>query len=259
MAMISLDRVTVEFPIYSARGRSLKGELFRRAVGGTIAADAGGRVSVTALRDISLRLVDGDRIGLVGPNGGGKSTLLRVFSGIYEPPVGRVRIEGSLASLTDITMGMDLEETGYENIVLRGVFLGMSIEEARRRIPEVAEFSQLGSFLALPLRTYSSGMLLRLAFSVTTSVTPEIVIMDEMIGTGDADFVVKAQARLERLIGGARILAVASHAPDIVRRFCNKALLIEAGRIVRIGPVEEVLAAYLEPGARPAGLQPSST
>jgi ABC-type polysaccharide/polyol phosphate transport system ATPase subunit len=198
-----------------------------------------------ALRDICLDLADGDRLGLIGRNGAGKSTLLRVLAGIYEPPSGRARIEGTVASLTDITMGMDLEATGYENIVLRGVFLGLRVNDVRRMIPEIEAFTELGEFLKLPLRTYSSGMMLRLAFSVTTAVVPEILIMDEMIGAGDAAFVVKAKARLNQMISNSRILVIASHDVEMVRRFCNRAALMETGRIVRLGPVDQVIADYL--------------
>jgi ABC-type polysaccharide/polyol phosphate transport system ATPase subunit len=245
MAQISLEDVTIEFPIYNARGRRLTGELFRRAVGGKIRSDAGSSyVSVIALRDISLTLSDGDRLGLIGRNGAGKSTLLRVLAGIYEPLSGRTWIDGSVASLTDITMGMDLELSGYENIVLRGVFLGLQVKQAKQLIPEIEAFTELGEFLSLPLRTYSSGMLLRLAFAVTTAVVPEILIMDEMIGAGDAAFVEKAKTRLNQMITQSRILVIASHDSEIIRRFCNRAALMDAGRITSLGPVEEVLATY---------------
>jgi ABC-type polysaccharide/polyol phosphate transport system ATPase subunit len=244
MAHISLEDVTIEFPIYNARGRRLTGELFRRAVGGKIRSDQGSYVSVIALRDISLTLGDGDRLGLVGRNGAGKSTLLRVLAGIYEPLSGRTWIDGTVASLTDITMGMDLELSGYENIVLRGVFLGLQVKQAKQLIPEIEAFTELGEFLSLPLRTYSSGMLLRLAFAVTTAVVPEILIMDEMIGAGDAAFVEKAKTRLNQMITQSRILVIASHDSEIIRRFCNRAALMDAGRITSLGPVEEVLATY---------------
>jgi ABC-2 type transport system ATP-binding protein/lipopolysaccharide transport system ATP-binding protein len=245
VASIELDQVTIEFPIYNARGRSLTGELFRRTVGGLIQSDkSSSYVSVVALRDISLKLTDGDRLGLIGHNGAGKTTLLRVLAGIYEPLSGRAQINGTVASLTDITMGMDFEATGYENIVLRGVFLGLQAREMRRMIPEIEAFTELGEFLELPLRTYSSGMLLRLAFAITTSVVPEILIMDEMIGAGDAAFVVKATARLNQMISSSHILVIASHDVETIRRLCNKAALMQTGRIVRIGPVEEVIAAY---------------
>jgi ABC-2 type transport system ATP-binding protein/lipopolysaccharide transport system ATP-binding protein len=244
MASISLEHVSIEFPIYNARARRLTGELFRRAVGGRIKADAGSHVSVVALRDVCLELRDGDRLGLIGHNGAGKSTLLRVLAGIYEPIAGRVSIEGTVASLTDITMGIDLEASGYENIVLRGVFLGLPVKDARGMIPEVEAFTGLGEFLQLPLRTYSSGMLLRLAFAVTTAVIPEILIMDEMIGAADASFAAKAAARLNQMITDSRILVIASHDVEIIRRFCNRAALMETGRIVRLEGVDQVVAAY---------------
>jgi ABC-2 type transport system ATP-binding protein/lipopolysaccharide transport system ATP-binding protein len=250
MATISLDRVTIEFPIYNARARSLTGELFRRTVGGKIQSDKSSRVSVVALRDISLQLADGDRLGLIGHNGAGKSTLLRVLAGIYEPSLGRAQIEGTVASLTDITMGMNLEATGYENIMLRGVFLGLQVNETRRMIPEIEAFTELGEFLKLPLRTYSSGMMLRLAFAVTTAVIPEILIMDEMIGAGDATFVAKATARLNQMISNSRILVIASHDVEIIRRFCNRAALMETGRIATVGPVDQVISAYSGDGSQ---------
>jgi ABC-type polysaccharide/polyol phosphate transport system ATPase subunit len=246
MAAISLDRVTIEFPIYNARRRSLTGELFRRTVGGIIQSDKSSNVSILALRDISLELADGDRLGLIGHNGAGKSTLLRVLAGIYEPLTGRAQITGTVASLTDITMGMNMEATGYENIVLRGVFLGLQVKEVRGMIPEIEAFTELGEFLDLPLRTYSTGMLLRLAFAVTTAIVPEILIMDELIGAGDAAFVAKAKARLNQMIGNSRILVIASHDVETIRKFCNKAALMETGRIVRIGHVEEVISAYVD-------------
>ena len=251
MASISLEQVTIEFPIYNARGRSLTGELFRRTVGGIIKSDKAHNVSIVALREISLELADGDRLGLIGHNGAGKSTLLRVFAGIYEPLSGRVQIQGSVASLTDLTMGMNMEATGYENIMLRGVFLGLQVKEIRRMIPEIEAFTELGEFLELPLRTYSSGMLLRLAFAVTTAIVPEILIMDELIGAGDAAFVSKATARLNQMIGNSRILVIASHSVETIRRFCNKAALMETGRIVRIGPVDEIIDLYARGGSTP--------
>jgi ABC-type polysaccharide/polyol phosphate transport system ATPase subunit len=253
VASIELDQVTIEFPIYNARGRSLTGELFRRTVGGLIQSDkSSSYVSVVALRDINLKLTDGDRLGLIGHNGAGKTTLLRVLAGVYEPLSGRARINGTVASLTDITMGMDFERTGYENIMMRGVFLGLEPKEMRRMIPEIEAFTELGEFLTLPLRTYSSGMLLRLAFAVTTAVIPEVLIMDELIGAGDAAFVVKATARLNEMISNSHILVIASHDVETIRRLCNKAALLQTGRIVSVGPVEEVISAYLSPNATTA-------
>jgi ABC-type polysaccharide/polyol phosphate transport system ATPase subunit len=244
MTSIVLDRVTVDFPIYNARGRSLKTELLRRTVGGEIESGRDSHVSIMALRDINLTLRKGDRLGLVGRNGAGKSTLLRVLSGVYEPPIGTVKIDGAVSALTDMTMGMDFEATGYENIILRSVFLGITVEQAKRSVPEIEEFSELGNFMHLPMRTYSSGMRLRLAFAVTTAVKPEILIMDEIIGAGDVAFLTKAQARLNRIIGDSHILVLASHSDPMLRQFCNKAALMEEGRLVMLGTVDEVLAAY---------------
>ncbi|MGB8843737.1 MAG: ABC transporter ATP-binding protein [Aliidongia sp.] len=244
MTSIVLDRVTVDFPIYNARGRSLKSALLRRSVGGRIETTPDRHVSVMALSDITLTLNKGDRLGLVGRNGAGKSTLLRVLSGVYEPPIGKVRIDGAVSALTDMMMGMDIEATGYENIILRSVFLGISVEQAKRSVPEIEEFSELGDFMHLPMRTYSSGMMLRLAFAVTTAVTPEILIMDEVIGAGDSAFLEKAQARLNRVIGDSHILVIATHSDFMMRQFCNKAALLESGRLVMLGTVDEVLEAY---------------
>jgi ABC-2 type transport system ATP-binding protein/lipopolysaccharide transport system ATP-binding protein len=244
MASITLDRITVDFPIYNAQRRSLKSELLRRTAGGRIESGHDSHVSVMALRDVSLTLNDGDRLGLVGRNGAGKSTLLRVLSGVYEPPIGTAQINGTVSSLTDIMMGMDPEATGYENILLRSVFMGLSVNQAHASIAEIEEFTGLGNFLKLPMRTYSSGMMVRLAFAISTAITPEILIMDELIGAGDASFFNKAEARLNGLIGRTRILVIASHADDMIRRLCNKAALLDEGRLCMVGPVDQVLAAY---------------
>jgi ABC-type polysaccharide/polyol phosphate transport system ATPase subunit len=244
MTHITLDRVTVDFPIYNARARSLKAEIMRRTVGGHIETREDNRVSVMALRDISLSLREGDRLGIIGRNGAGKSTLLRVLSGVYEPPIGRVTIEGSVSSLTDLTIGMDAEANGYDNILLRSVFLGVSVEQARRSTAEIEAFTELGNFLHLPMRTYSSGMMLRLAFAISTAVTPDILIMDEIIGAGDAAFMSKAEARLNRLIDSTHILVLASHDSSTLRRFCIRAVIVEEGRIAHLGTVDEMLEVY---------------
>jgi len=244
MALITLDRITVDFPVYNAKKRSLKSELIRRTVGGHIEAIDDSHVSVMALRDVSLTLRDGDRLGILGHNGAGKSTLLRVLSGVYEPPIGRVVIDGRISSLTDMMMGMDAEATGYENILLRSVFLGLSVKQAQANIGEIEDFTELGNFLKLPMRTYSSGMILRLAFAISTAVTPEILIMDELVSAGDAAFMSKAEARLNGLIGRTQILVLASHDLAMLHRLCNKAALMEEGQVRMVGPVDKVLAVY---------------
>lgn len=239
---INLVNATVEFPIYNARGRSIRSTLLQR-VGGAVSTEADG-VTVTALRDVTLSLNHGDRLAIVGHNGAGKSTLLRVFTGAYEPSSGSAQVVGKVASLLDITMGMDPELTGAENIILRGVFIGMSLEEARNSIPEVAAFSELGDYVNLPMRTYSSGMTLRLAFAISTAKSPDILLLDELISVGDSGFAAKARERIERMMNGASILVLASHDPHTLRKYCNRAVMLSEGRIVAEGSVDDVLKAY---------------
>ena len=243
MAFVRLDRVSVEIPIYNSRSRSLKSALLRQ-VGGTVQTDERDVVTIRALQNVDLDLAPGDRLGLVGHNGAGKSTLLRVLSGAYEPTAGRAQIVGSVASLLDITMGMDGELTGADNIVLRSLFNGMSLEEARAQIADIAEFSELGSYLHLPMRTYSSGMTLRLAFAISTTRAPDILLMDELISVGDAEFSNKAKARIESLIDKSRIMVLASHDPATLRRYCNTAIVLQSGSVVARGTLDEALEWY---------------
>jgi ABC-type polysaccharide/polyol phosphate transport system ATPase subunit len=240
MTFIHLHHASVDIPIFNSSGRSLKNTLMRR-VGGRVESDGRNIVTVRALQDICLRLEAGDRLAVVGHNGAGKSTLLRVLSGAYEPTGGTATIRGHVASLLDITMGMDGELTGAENIVLRGTFAGLTIRQARKQIDEVAAFSELGPYLDLPLRTYSSGMTLRLAFAISTTRCPDILLLDELISVGDASFAAKARERIETLMSRAGILVLASHDPEILRRYCNQAILMSGGSIVARGGVEEVL------------------
>jgi len=251
MAYIRLRNVSVVFPIYNSRGRSLKSDLLRR-VGGRLGQGSGDIVCVQALRSVSLSLDAGDRVALVGHNGSGKSTLLRVMVGAYEPIVGTAEIEGRRSSLLDLTMGMDPELTGRENIILRGVFLGLTFAQAEALIPEVAEFSELGDFLDLPMRTYSSGMTLRLAFGVSTAVRPDIILLDEMVSVGDAAFEEKAERRIEELMASAKILVLASHDADLLRRYCATAIWMREGQIQAQGPLEEILDMAAAP-AEPLG------
>jgi len=244
MPHIELAGVDVDFPIYNARGRSLKSDIMRR-IGGHIEMDDA-RVVVRALRGLNLSLKPGDRLAVVGHNGAGKSTLLRVLAGVYEPVNGEIRRQGRVSSLLDMTMGMDMELSGSENVVLRGVFMGMSFEEARSKVAEVAEFSELGDFLHLPMRTYSSGMQLRLAFGISTVNQPDIVILDELISVGDAGFQDKALHRIKGLIDNASILVLASHDTGTLRKFCNRAILMRGGECVQEGSVEQVLEHYVE-------------
>lgn len=241
MVSIKLENVTVDFPVITGSARSIKHQLLQSMTGGRINAAGAERVVVRALEDITLSAEHGDRIGLVGHNGAGKSTLLRVLASVYEPEFGTVAVQGRVAPLFDISLGMDMEATGYENIFLRGLYLGLRTREIRTLVDEVVDFAELGDFLSLPVRTYSSGMAMRLAFSISTSIRPDIVLMDEWLGTGDASFLHKAEQRLHALIGSAGIMLLASHNDQIIRDACNKAILFEHGRIVATGGVEEVL------------------
>ena len=255
MASIDLVDASVEIPIFNSRGRSLKTTLIRR-VGGQVATDGRDVVTVKALRHLDLSLRPGDRLGLIGHNGAGKSTLLRVFAGSYEPSGGRADIHGTVSSLIDMEMGMDPELTGADNIIQRGVFLGLSLKEARRAIPGVAEFSELGPYLHLPMRTYSSGMRMRLAFATSTTRRPDILLFDEMISFGDAGFAARAKARLDALLDSAKILVLASHDIGSLQSYCNRAVLLEAGTIVDQGSVDAVWARYIDGVARAADATP---
>jgi len=244
MTSITLSNATVEFPVYNAAGRSLKNRVLSVATGGAIDRRVDGHVIVRGLDDVSFSLREGDSVGLIGHNGSGKTTLLRVLSGIYRPTRGSAVIRGECVSLINIALGIDPEATGRENIRLRGAMMGMKPEELRDRFDEIAAFTGLGDFLDMPFRTYSSGMQLRLAFSTSTAIRPEILIMDEWLSTGDEDFKHKADERLREIVDSTKILVLASHSKELLQKNCNRILWLEHGRIRMDGPVGEVLSAY---------------
>ncbi|CAB3666459.1 MULTISPECIES: ABC transporter ATP-binding protein [Achromobacter] len=244
MASIVFDKVCVDFPIYNASARSLKKRLFQVATGGQISANSSGRVIIRALEDLTLTIKDGDRVGLLGHNGAGKSTLLRLLSGVYEPSSGRAEIKGEIGSLIDVSFGIDPEASGRENIYLRGALLGLTRAEIKTKLEEIIDFSELGDFIDMPVRTYSSGMHLRLAFSVSTIIRPEILLMDEWLSVGDEGFRVRAEARMNELVESTHILVIASHSRELVRDTCNRAIWLEHGKIKMDGTPEEVTQAY---------------
>jgi ABC-type polysaccharide/polyol phosphate transport system ATPase subunit len=243
MVHVHLHNVSVEYPIFTSHTRALKTVVMSR-LGGQLAAHNQTTI-VRALSELNLDLQPGDRLCVVGHNGSGKTTLLRVISGAYHPQIGTLDVVGTVSSFTDITLGMDPEATGWENIIFRCIFMGMTFGEAHRLAPSIAEFTELGEYLGLPVRTYSSGMFMRLAFAITTSVTPDIIVMDEMIGTGDAQFIQRAQRRLNELLSSTKILVLATHNEEIGVNFCNKALWLEKGRIKSLGSAKSVLNEYL--------------
>lgn len=244
MTSIQLRNVSVEFPIYNSPSRSLKNRVLNIATGGKIERKTDRLVIVSGLDDISLSFREGDRIGLIGHNGSGKTTLLRVLSGIYIPTQGEAIINGACISLINISLGIDPDATGYENIRLRAAMMGMSPREISEKIEEIAEFSGLGDFLEVPFRTYSSGMQLRLAFATSTAVRPEILIMDEWLSTGDENFKDRANQRMTELVDSTKILVLASHSRELLSRNCNRVVWLDHGRVKMDGSPGEVLSAY---------------
>lgn len=244
MAFIQLSQVGVVIPIYTAKCRLLSTKVLQLFIGGALISDQGSYVSVCALRDLNFQLSDGDRVGLIGHNGSGKSTLLRVLSRAYTPTHGQVHLQGRVGSLIDITLGIDHEATGRENIYLRCAMLGISKAETRAMLDEIIKFSELDEFIDLPMRTYSSGMLLRLAFSVSTLIRPEILLMDEWLAVGDERFMKKTETRLEELVESTKILVIASHSRNLIMKTCNRVLWLEHGAIKMDGTPEEVCTAY---------------
>jgi ABC-2 type transport system ATP-binding protein len=245
---ISTENAWVEFPIFDAKSRSLK-KAFLGKAGGTIGRNESNVVVIEALRDITLSLKMGDRVGLVGHNGAGKSTLLRLLSGIYEPTRGSASVRGRVAPVFDLGVGMDPEISGFENIIIRGLFLGQTRKQMLAKIDEIADFTELGDYLSMPLRTYSTGMRVRLAMGVVTSIDPEILLLDEGIGAVDAEFMKKARTRLQSLVARSGILVFASHSNEFLAQLCKSAMWIDHGTIRMTGGIEEVVGAYEGPDA----------
>jgi ABC-type polysaccharide/polyol phosphate transport system ATPase subunit len=243
MSHIKLENVSIDFPIFNAKNKSVKYGLIKKVIGGRL-IQSNNRSTVRALNDITLKFQNGDRVGLVGHNGAGKTTLLRTLAGVYPPSEGKVAHSGRIAPLFDISLGFDMEVSGYENILLRGLFLGLSKSQINSSIDDISNFTGLGNYLEMPLRTYSSGMLMRLAFAIATEIQPDIILMDEWIGVGDTQFLEQATRRLENFIDASSILVLASHSEDLIRSTCNKAILLGQGQILAQGSVQEVFDHY---------------
>lgn len=244
MASVELENVHIRFPILHSSHRSLKKSIVASATGGTIMKSARSAPVVHALDSISASFKKGDRVGLVGHNGAGKSTLLRVLGGIYEPNEGTLSIHGRVASLLNVNLGFNEDLTGRENLRLRGMYLGVKPSEMSDLAADIADFTELGDYLHLPVRTYSSGMKMRLALALATSIKPDILVMDEWILAGDTNFLDKARGRVETFLEQASILFLASHSEEVLRSWCNKALLLEGGKLIALGSVDDVLMAY---------------
>ena len=243
-AIVSLDQVMISFPVYHGGSRSLKKRVLFRGSAGRIGRDASDQVVIEALRDVSFSLVAGDRVALIGANGAGKTTLLRTIAGIYEPVQGQVVTRGRISPMFDINLGIDTDLSGFDNIRLRALLLGLTPAEIERRLPEIVEFTELGDYLDMPVRTYSSGMILRLSFAVATCFEPEILLMDEWILAGDAHFMTKAEARVRSFIERASVMVLASHNLELCSRWCTSGVWLDQGSVREVGPIDHVVKRY---------------
>ena len=244
MARIELRNVSVEFPIYNVSARSFKKRFLRLATGGTISKDAGQHVVIKSLNNISLSIQHGDRIGLIGHNGAGKSTLLRLIANIYEPVSGDRYVEGNISSILNLTQGIEVEYTGYENVIIRGTILGVPRKQINQQMEEIAALTGLGDYMSMPVRTYSLGMLVRLAFAISTSIQPDILLIDEVFGAGDADFMQKAVDKMTSLLNQSSIVVLATHSDSLIKEFCNKVLLLDGGQVKFFGDVDQGIELY---------------
>lgn len=243
MASITLKNLSIQIPIYDVGSSSLRKAILGKAVGGRFAR-AGSHVVIDALKDISFEAHDGDRVALLGNNGSGKSTLLRVLADVYPPSGGTVQVVGEVSPMFDATLGMSMDGTGMENIWICGRIWGLSPTQIKNSLDDISAFTELGDYLNVPVRTYSTGMLLRLAFAIATVRDPEILLLDETVGVGDATFFEKAFNRLQGIIRKSKILFLASHADEMLRKVCNKAIWLDHGNLIQYGEFEEVIAAY---------------
>lgn len=244
MNAIELTGVTLDYEVKHVRGRSLRRALASYATGGKLLADRGDNVSIRALDNISLKVAEGERLGVFGHNGSGKSTLLRVMAGVYPPTRGTVTVSGRISSSLDVGLGMEEEATGRENILIMALYRGIPLKDARASVEEISEFAGLGPFIDMPVKAYSTGMRTRLAFSVATSWAPDILLLDEWLSTGDELFVDRAQVRLNHFVSKARALVVASQSRELLTSLCTKVLVVHQGRVAAYGKPKDVWRAY---------------
>lgn len=245
MAEIILKDLSLSYPVYGHQARSLRGHLLSLANAGKIKA-GDKTIQVESLSHLNLHLKPGDRLALIGGNGAGKTTLLKTISGIYTPTKGEKIVIGKMTSILGSGFGLDEEASGYQNILLGGVILGFSLKEMRAKFEDIENFTELGDYLNMPLRTYSAGMRVRLAFAIATCVRPDILVIDEGIGVGDAAFFEKMHSRLDEFLSPDSILIMASHVESLLRDFCNKCLYLKNGEAVFFGPIETGLKKYTD-------------
>jgi len=239
-AYIRLEKANLVYPSYSYSSKSIKEAFFNLFTNkGKYAPQA-----IHALKDIDLYISEGERVGVIGPNGAGKSTLLRLIAGIYPPSCGVVQVSGKVRSLFELSLGFEQEATGLENIIYRGLLLGETPKSIRAKQKEIIDFADLGEFIHYPIKTYSAGMLVRLAFAISTSVSGEILIIDEVFGAGDAAFQQKARTRMQSLIEQAKIIVFVSHDLSSIQNICNRCILLDNGRLLFDGKVQETISYY---------------
>jgi ABC-type polysaccharide/polyol phosphate transport system ATPase subunit len=240
MARIELDGVGLTFRVRQAQRMTLKdffiGHLFGR--------NRAPVIEVRALQEINLQVGKGDRLGIVGHNGAGKSTLLRVLAGIYQPTAGRIAVDGRVSSLFDISLGWETDGTGWENIAYRSYLQGETPRDVREKKAAIAEFSELGDFLNMPVRYYSAGMQMRLAFSIATAIDPEILLVDEVLSVGDLSFQIKARDRMLEMMSRAHLMVMVSHDVTSLAKMCNYGIWLDHGHVKMYGPCTDVINAY---------------
>lgn len=242
--MIKLEDVSLRYPLLGFYSHSLQRAVYG-AVGGLISGGESRRSYVQALSGVNLDVKDGQRLGVLGHNGAGKTSLLRVMTGVYPVSSGFISVKGQINALTDVTLGMNANASGLKNVVFRLVFMGHTFREARAAVDEIVEFSELGEFIHFPVHTYSSGMYLRLAFAIATHFPPDILILDEVIGAGDEGFRAKALRRIESVLEKSRIVILSSHDLGALRKYCDAGILLDHGTVKTQGEISEVIDQYV--------------
>ena len=246
MSYIHLENLSLNFPIYGAGKQVFKKELLRLATGGLLNKGKDKTIHISALNDLSFKISSGMRLGLIGHNGSGKSTLLRTIAGIYEPTGGQIEIKGKVTPILDMMVGMSDESTGYENITVNALLHRLTKKEISQITKEVEIFSELGDYLHMPMRTYSAGMRMRLAFSIASNLPNDILVIDEVFGAGDKNFIEKATNRMMNMIDTSNIVVFASHDNELLRTFCTHVLWLDGGKIQFFGDIHEGLKKYLK-------------
>jgi lipopolysaccharide transport system ATP-binding protein len=235
---IRLDGVTLDYYIYSVRAQSLRNAVFNMAVGGKLYKDQGDITVVRALENISFTLEEGDRLALIGHNGSGKTSLLKVIAGIYLPSRGRADVKGELTSMIALGAGLDLDATGLQNIRKMGAMRLIPAKVIDERMGAIVDFSGLGDFVRLPVKTYSQGMMARLMFACATEFEADVLVLDEWLAAGDADFIATAKERMQSFVDRAKIVVMGTHSFDLAEQVCNKVCVLDGGHIAYFGPTQ---------------------